>query len=74
MLLAAAALLALLPLAQDGAPGAEPPAAPVPAPDAWTTVGARVPALELPLIDGSGTFDLASLRGKRALLIQFASW
>ncbi|MEM1448440.1 MAG: hypothetical protein AAF957_11935 [Planctomycetota bacterium] len=41
---------------------------------AWTTVGARIPDLELPLIDGSGTFDLASLRGKKVLLVQFASW
>ncbi|MEM9381527.1 MAG: hypothetical protein AAGB93_16350 [Planctomycetota bacterium] len=43
-------------------------------PAAWTTVGARVPDLELPLIDGSGTFDLATLRGRKVLLVQFASW
>lgn len=46
----------------------------VPEPDAWTTVGARIPDLQLPLIDRKSTFDLASLRGKRVLLIQFASW
>lgn len=43
-------------------------------PKIWTTVGSVVPELELPLVDGSGVFDLASLRGKKVLLIQFASW
>lgn len=73
-LLSSAALVALgqVPLAQ----GDDRPAqtVPVPAAAAWTTVGERVPDLELPLIDGSGSFDLGALRGKRALLIQFASW
>lgn len=55
----------------DGRPAQ---AVPVPAAGAWTTVGERIPDLELPLIDGSGSFDLAALRGERVLLIQFASW
>lgn len=71
--------IALLALAQSGPASAleaspQASAIPVPSPSAWTTVGQRVPDLALPLVDGSGTFDLASLRGKRALLIQFASW
>ena len=41
---------------------------------AWSTVGARIPSIELPLIDGSGTLDLADLRGRKLLLIQFAAW
>jgi hypothetical protein len=36
--------------------------------------GAPLPHLELPTIDGARAIDLASLRGKRTLLIQFASW
>lgn len=43
-------------------------------PTVWTTVGSVVPELELPLVDGSGVFSLSSLRGKKILLIQFASW
>ena len=38
----------------------------------WT-VGEPLPELELPTIDG-GTLALADLRGKRVLLIEFASW
>jgi hypothetical protein len=38
----------------------------------WT-VGAPVPELELPTIDG-GRLALSALRGKRVLLIEFASW
>lgn len=73
-LLSSAALVALgqVPLAQDDDRLA--PTVTVPAAAAWTTVGERIPDLELPLIDGSGSFDLGALRGKRALLIQFASW
>jgi hypothetical protein len=36
--------------------------------------GKRLPALELPTIDGTQTINLAELRGKKLLLIQFASW
>ena len=37
-------------------------------------VGERVAALRLPTIDGTQTVDLRDLRGKRVLLIEFASW
>ena len=43
-------------------------------PAVWTTAGARLPSLELPRVDGNGTVDLADLRGRKLLLIQFASW
>jgi hypothetical protein len=36
--------------------------------------GARAPALELPSIDGSATINLAALRGKKLIVLQFASW
>ncbi|HIF41842.1 MAG TPA: hypothetical protein EYQ74_12175 [Planctomycetes bacterium] len=36
--------------------------------------GEALPALVLPTIDGKATVDLADLRGKKVLLIQFASW
>jgi len=36
--------------------------------------GHPLPGLVLPTIDGQGTVDLAGLRGKKVLLIQFASW
>jgi len=43
-----------------------------------TEVGAMLPALELPRIalagDAEGSLNLATLRGKRVLLLQFASW
>ena len=37
-------------------------------------VGERLPELRLPAIDGQQTIDLAQFRGKRLLLIEFASW
>lgn len=43
-------------------------------PAVWTTTGARIPSLELPRVDGNGTVDLADLRGRKLLLVQFASW
>jgi hypothetical protein len=43
-------------------------------PASWNTVGARLPALELPRIDGGGTINLGELRGRKLLLIHFASW
>ncbi len=36
--------------------------------------GEPLPSLTLPTIDGTGSIDLAELRGKKVLLIQFASW
>lgn len=42
--------------------------------DSWFEVGQRIPTLELPRVDGGGTVDLADLRGRKLLLIQFASW
>ncbi len=42
--------------------------------DSWNTVGQRIPAVELPRIDGRGTVDLGTLRGRKLLLIHFASW
>ncbi len=43
-------------------------------PQSWVTPGARVPGLELPRVDGKGSVDLADLRGRKLLLIQFAAW
>lgn len=37
-------------------------------------VGAYLPDLELPTIDGESTIRLSALRGKKLLLVQFASW
>ena len=39
----------------------------------WRT-GSPLPDLRLPTIDGTRTIDLAELRGKKLLLIEFASW
>jgi hypothetical protein len=36
--------------------------------------GQFLPDFELPTIDGERTTRLSELRGKRVLLIQFASW
>ena len=36
--------------------------------------GRPLPELRLPTIDGDRTIDLAELRGKKLLLIEFASW
>ncbi len=36
--------------------------------------GQLVPELRLPTIDGSKTIALSELRGKKVLLIEFASW
>ncbi len=36
--------------------------------------GEPLPALRLPTIDGAETIDLRGLRGKRTLLVEFASW
>ena len=53
----------------------EPPALPAPlSTESWNTPGAAIPAVELPRIDGRGTVDLGTLRGRKLLLIHFASW
>jgi len=36
--------------------------------------GHFLPDLELPTIDGERTVRLSALRGKKLLLVQFASW
>ncbi len=37
-------------------------------------VGEPLPELRLPTIDAKETIDLVQFRGKRILLIEFASW
>lgn len=37
-------------------------------------VGELYPELRLPTIDGSQTISIRGLRGKKVLLIEFASW
>lgn len=37
-------------------------------------VGELHPELRLPTLDGAETISLRALRGKRVLLLQFASW
>lgn len=37
-------------------------------------VGDPLPELRLPTLSGQRTIDLAQFRGKRLLLIEFASW
>ena len=65
----------LLPLLLVAALGQEPAASPIASdPAVWVTEGQSVPSVALPRIDGSGVFELDSLRGKKVLLIQFASW
>lgn len=58
--------------------GAEVPRAPVRldrlTSESWNTAGAAIPDVALPRIDGGGVVDLASLRGRKLLLIHFASW
>lgn len=54
--------------------GAGPASADDPAPGDAPEVGKRYPALRLPTIDRTRTIDLRSFRGKRMLLIEFASW
>jgi hypothetical protein len=43
-------------------------------PEVGRAVGQLFPELELPTIDGSRTVRLSELRGRRLLLIEFASW
>lgn len=62
-------LLLMTPL---GLPSVDPPASTSQG-DPWQ-VGRPLPDLRLPTIDGTRTIDLAQLRGKKLLLIEFASW
>lgn len=69
------ALLTLALALPQGGPGAAPPIdVPSADPAVWVTAGARIPDLELPRVDGAGSVDLADLRGRKLLLIQFAAW
>ncbi|MEM8712599.1 MAG: hypothetical protein AAGG01_16725 [Planctomycetota bacterium] len=43
-------------------------------PSVWITPGARIPDVELPRVDGGGLVRLSQFRGKKVLLLQFASW
>ena len=43
-------------------------------PERGFTVGQRLPELVLPTITGEGVVSLSELRGRRLLLVQFASW
>lgn len=61
----------VLGLLLSGSKGA---AAEDPEPGSAPVVGEAYPALRLPTIDGKQTLDLRQLRGKKLLLIEFASW
>jgi len=72
---AVATLLALAGSLAGPLAAQEPPALPAPlSTESWNTPGAAIPAVELPRIDGRGTVDLGTLRGRKLLLIHFASW
>jgi len=49
-------------------------ATPAPAGVAQTAVGEPFPDLVFPTVDGEQTVRLSDQRGKRVLLIEFASW
>jgi len=49
-------------------------ASPMIAQERELVVGRPVPDLRLPTIEGDATFDRRQLRGKRYVLIEFASW
>ena len=46
----------------------------VPNTRSFTTVGRSLPSVTLPTIDGSDVVSLGELRGRKLLLLQFASW
>jgi len=39
-----------------------------------TLASADAPELTLPLVDGSGSWSLSSMRGRRTILVAWASW
>ncbi len=41
---------------------------------AWPAVGQALPDVRLPTLDREGAVRLSSFRGKKLLLIEFASW
>ena len=47
---------------------------PVQQPSVGTEVGQFFPDFKLPSLEGDNLLSLSSFRGKRVLLIQFASW
>ena len=49
-------------------------AQPVQQPSVGTEVGQFFPDFKLPSLEGDNLLSLSSFRGKRVLLIQFASW
>ena len=49
-------------------------AAPARAQEVGFRMGQLVPDIVLPTIDGEGVVRLSDLRGRRVLLIEFASW
>ncbi len=48
--------------------------APARAQEVGFRIGQLVPDITLPTIDGEGVVRLSDLRGRRVLLIEFASW
>ena len=62
---------AWLPASQPQEPEKEPAQEPM---QIGVEVGEVFPDIELPTIDGKSTVRLSELRGKRVLLIEFASW
>ena len=53
---------------------AEENTAKAPAPGEAPVIGQPFPQLRLPTLDGKATIDTADLKGRRVLLIEFASW
>ena len=53
---------------------ASPDSAKPPEAEVGKQVGQFYPDFELPTIDGASTIRLSELRGKKLLLIEFASW
>jgi hypothetical protein len=64
----------LLPLTLTAALAAPLAARPAQDLEVGMRAGQVLPDIELPLIDGSGSARLSELRGKKLLLVTFASW
>lgn len=71
-LLALVGALATLQAAPDSSPDASP--APPPEPRTPWVVGEPLPHVHLPDVTTNACVDLARYRGKKLLLIEFASW